>query len=253
MKRWKGDADVPRFFVAASNIFGGMAYLNASEIEHLRALRIRNGESFTVCDGAGQDYTCRLTKLTPDGAEAEIVDASPSAGEPSVFCAVFVAYAKGDKLETVVQKTVELGASEIVLFPSARCVSKPETLSVVHKTGRLQKIAEEAAKQSGRGKIPWVTAVQSFENAVQSAANSDLPLFLYESEKRNSLKETLDSAAGFRTVSIMTGPEGGFEPEEAAFAIENGMHSVSVGPRILRCETAPLAALAAVMYHTGNM
>ncbi|SHH91986.1 16S rRNA (uracil1498-N3)-methyltransferase [Sporobacter termitidis DSM 10068] len=244
---------MPRFFIAASNIFGGVAYLSAKEIEHLRALRIRHGESFTVCDGAGQDYTCRLTRLNDDGAEAEVVDIAPSAGEPSVFCAVYTAYSKGDKLETVVQKSVELGATELVLFPSARCVSKPETLSVLHKTSRLQKIAEEAAKQSGRGKIPWVTAVHSFENAVLSASKNELPLFLYESEKQQSLKDVLDGSAGVKTVSIMTGPEGGFEPEEAAFAAENGMKSVSVGPRILRCETAPVAALAAVMYHTGNL
>lgn len=249
----KGDADVPRFFVAASNIFGGIAYLNAKEIDHLRALRIRHGESFTVCDGDGQDYTCRLTKLTPDGAEAEIVDIGPSKGEPSVFCAVYTAYAKGDRLETAIQKSVELGASEIVLFPSARCVSKPEHLSVIHKTGRLQKVAEEAAKQSGRGKIPWVTAVSSFENAVQSASKNEMPLFLYECEKHNSLKDILTGHTGFKTVSIMTGPEGGFEPEEASYAVQNGMHSVSIGPRILRCETAPIAALTAVMYHTGNM
>lgn len=244
---------MPRFFVAASNIFGGVAYLNAKEIEHIKALRIRHGESFTVCDGGGKDYTCRLTKLTPDGAEAEIVDVAPSMGEPSIFCAAYIAFAKGDRLDTAVQKSVELGASEIVLFPSARCVSRPEGLSVVHKINRLQKIAEEAAKQSDRGKIPWVTAVSSYENAVQSAVKSDLPLFLYECEKQSSLKEVLDNNAGFKTVSIMTGPEGGFEPEEAAYAAENGMHSVSIGPRVLRCETAPLAALAAVMYHTGNM
>ncbi len=243
---------MPRFFVAASNIFGGVAYLNVKEIEHLRALRIRHGESFTVCDSAGKDYTCILTKISDSGAEAEITSIALSAGEPSVFCAVYIAYAKGDKLELVVQKSVELGASEIVLYPSARCVSKPETLSVVHKTGRLQKIAEEAAKQSGRGKIPWVTAVQSFENAVLSASKNDLPLFLYECEKVRSIKDVLVSCEYPKTVSIMTGPEGGFEPEEALFAIQNGMRSVSLGPRILRCETAPLAALSAIMYHTGN-
>ena len=242
-----------RFFVAASNIFGGVAYLSAGETGHLRALRIRSGESFTICDGAGKDYTCRLTKVGDEGAEAEIVEIAPSFGEPSVFCAVYAAYSKGDKLETVIQKGVELGASEFVLFPSARCVSKPETLAVIHKTGRLQKIAEEAAKQSGRGKIPWVTAVQSFENAVLAAAKNEMPLFLYESEKNRSLKDVLSGRGEFKTAAVMTGPEGGFEPEEAAFAAENGMHSVSVGPRILRCETAPLTALTAVMYHTGNL
>ena len=242
-----------RFFIAASNIFGGVAYLNAKDSDHLRALRIRSGESFTVCDGAGKDYVCRLTKLGGDGAEAEIVDIARSAGEPSVFCAVYAAFSKGDKLETVVQKAVELGASELVVFPSDRCVSKPETLSVIHKTGRLQKIAEEAAKQSGRGKIPWVTAASTFENAVEAASKSDLPLFLYECERERSMKAVLESAGDYKTVSIMTGPEGGFAPEEASFAIESGMRTVSVGPRILRCETAPIAALAAVMYASGNM
>jgi 16S rRNA (uracil1498-N3)-methyltransferase len=245
--------NVPRFFVAASNIFGGIAYLNAKELEHLRALRIRHGERFTVCDGAGQDYTCKLTKLTDEGAQAEVVEITPSRGEPSVECAVFTAFAKGDKLETVVQKSIELGASEIVVFPSDRCVSKPEGLSVLTKTGRLQKIAEEAAKQSGRGRIPQVSVTPSFQHAVHKAAKAELPLFLYESEKNLSIKEALEASGCPKTISIMTGPEGGFEPEEAAFAIENGMRSVSLGPRILRCETAPIAALSAVMFYTNNL
>jgi 16S rRNA (uracil1498-N3)-methyltransferase len=244
---------MPRFFVTASNIFGGVAYINGKDTEHFRALRIRQGERFVVCDGAGKDYSCQLTTLTDDGAEAEILDVSPSSGEPDVECMVYAAFAKGDKLETVVQKAVELGAAGIVLFPSARCVSKPEALSMVKKTGRLQKIAEEAAKQSGRGRIPKVTSMPTFEHAVKAAALSDLPLFFYEDEKKLGLKTALDESGQPKTVSIVTGPEGGFEPGEAAIAAESGMKTVSMGPRILRCETAPIAALSAVMLHTGNM
>lgn len=244
---------MPRFFVTASNIFGGAAYLNARETEHLRALRIRRGESFTVCDGNGTDYVCRLTELTDDGAEAEIVDITPTVSEPTVACAAYIAFAKGDRLETAVQKSVELGASEIALFPSARCVSKPEGLSVIHKTGRLQKIAEEAAKQSGRGKIPRVVVSPSFERMIFQAQKADLPLFFYEEETARHLKDALETSPEAKTISIVTGPEGGFDPEEAAFAAENGMISVSLGPRILRCETAPIAALSAIMYHTGNL
>lgn len=243
---------MPRFFIATSNIFGGVAYLNAKEIEHLRALRIRHGESFTLCDGDGRDYTCKLVKVTPEGAEAEIIEVLPTVSEPTVTCTVYVAFAKGDKLETVVQKSVELGATGIVIYPSARCVSKPEGLSVLHKTGRLQKIAEEAAKQSGRGLIPIVATEPAFHHAVFAARKADLPLFLYEGETALHLKDALNSKTDIKSVSVMTGPEGGFDPEEAAFAAENGMLSVSLGPRILRCETAPLAALSAVMYHTGN-
>jgi 16S rRNA (uracil1498-N3)-methyltransferase len=244
---------MPRFFVAASNIFGGVAYINGKDTEHFRALRIRQGESFVVCDGAGKDYNCKLTSLTDEGAEAEIINVVPSRGEPDVECTVFAAFAKGDKLETVVQKSVELGAAGIVLFPSARCVSRPEALSQVKKTARYQKIAEEAAKQSGRGRIPKVTSEPTYEQAMKAAAMSDLPLFFYEDEKHLGLKTVLDDRSKPKTISIVTGPEGGFEPEEASFAAECGMKLVSLGPRILRCETAPIAALSAIMLHTGNM
>ena len=244
---------MPRFFVTASNIFGGAAFLDAKETEHLRALRIRKGESFTVCDGAGTDYTCRLKELKADGAEVEIVEKTQTASEPTIECTVYVAFAKGDRLETAVQKSVELGASEIVLYPSARCVSKPEGLSVLKKTGRLQKIAEEAAKQSGRGKIPRVVVSPSFDKMIFQAVKADLPLFFYEDEAERHLSDALEAHLEIKTISIVTGPEGGFDPEEAAFAKDTGMISVSLGPRILRCETAPIAALSAIMYHTGNL
>lgn len=242
-----------RFFVAATNIFGGIACLSAKEAQHIRALRIRRGEHFTVCDGQGTDYICRLRSLSESGAEAEIIAAEPSRGEPTVEVTVFAAFSKGDKLETTVQKSVELGASSIVVFPSARCVSRPSAASAVTKTARLQRIAEEAAKQSGRGKVPGVTTLPSFEQAVQSAAGHDLALFLYENEKESDIRSILRAAQGFRTLAIMAGPEGGFTPEEAEYAASQGMRKTGLGPRILRCETAPIAALAAVMYESDNM
>jgi 16S rRNA (uracil1498-N3)-methyltransferase len=217
---------MPRFFVAASNIFGGVAYINGKDTEHFRALRIRQGERFVVCDGAGKDYNCKLTSLTDEGAEAEIIDIVPSQGEPDVECTVFAAFAKGDKLETVIQKSVELGAAGVVLFPSARCVSKPDSLLMIKKTARYQKIAEEAAKQSGRGRIPKVTCEPTFEQAMKAAALADLPLFFYEDEKKLGLKTVLDDNGKPMTVSIVTGPEGGFEPEEASFAAECGMKKI---------------------------
>ncbi|HHT16555.1 MAG TPA: 16S rRNA (uracil(1498)-N(3))-methyltransferase [Papillibacter sp.] len=242
-----------RFFVAATNIFGGVACLSTKEAQHLRVLRIRRGEHFTVCDGQGTDYICRLRSIDEGGAEAEIVSTKPSNGEPTVDVAVYAAFSKGDKLETLVQKSVEMGASRIVVFPSARCVSRPSAASSITKTARLQKIAEEAAKQSGRGKVPGVTVSPSFEQAVKSAAACDVGLFLYECEKDNDIRSVLRSRADYKTLAIMSGPEGGFAPEEADYAAEQGMLKTGLGPRILRCETAPIAALAAVMYETDNM
>lgn len=242
-----------RFFVAASNIFGGIAYLNGEDLDHIKALRIRDGEMFTVCDGEGTDYSCVLSKVDRDTAEVQILDKAPSKGEPTVNCTVYMAYAKGDKIEHVVQKAVELGASEIVLFPSKRCVSRPEGAAIIKKTARYSKIAEEAAKQCGRGRIPTVTTAPNYKTAIELASKADMPLFCYEDEKELSIRTCLEASPDMKTVSIVTGPEGGFEPEEAALAIDMGMKCVTMGTRILRCETAPLCALTAVMYSTGNL
>ena len=194
-----------------------------------------------------------ISKVDKDGAEVQILDKVPSKGEPSVQCTVYIAYAKGDKIEHVVQKAVELGAADIVLFPSKRCVSRPEGAALIKKTARYSKIAEEAAKQSGRGRIPTVTTAPSYKAAIELAAKADIPLFCYEDERELTLKACIESKPDVKTVSVVTGPEGGFDPEEAAFAAESGMKCVTMGPRILRCETAPLCALTAVMYATGNL
>lgn len=243
-----------RFFITASNVFGGMAYLSKEDADHIKVLRIRKGETFTVCDGAGTDYTCRLSDSgEEDGCGVEIVDKAPSPGEPSIKCSIFAAFSKGDKMETVIQKCVELGASEIIVFPSKRCVSRPEGAALIRKTDRWQKIAKEAAKQSERGIIPPVTVMPTYEAAVKKAAEADLALFCYEDEKAFGLKTALEQSGSIKSVSIFTGPEGGFEPSEAALAVQHGMKSVTLGPRILRCETAPMCALSAVMLFTDNM
>lgn len=242
-----------RFFIAASNIFGGIAYLDHEEAEHIKVLRIKDGETFTVCDGNGTDYVCRLGGKEDGNLTAQIVEARPSAGEPDVFCSVFAAFPKGDKAETIIQKAVELGASEIIFFPSSRCVSRPDDKSLVKKVSRWQKIALEAAKQSGRGKVPEVSVLPSFSQAISAAGNHELSLFLYEGEKNLSLKTAVENAGKVRTISVFTGPEGGFSEDEVSAAINSGMKCVTLGPRILRCETAPVSALTAVMLLTGNL
>ena len=242
---------MPRFFIAASNVMGGVAYLDAKTVEHLKVLRIRRGERFTVCDGEGTDYVCRISPRG-DGS-AEILETHPTCGEPAVDVTIFAAFAKGDRTDTVVQKCVELGAKEIIFFPSARCVARPDGAALMKKQNRWQTIALEAAKQSERGVVPQVRVHTAFDAAVAEAARSELPLLLYEEEHETSLRAALESHPQARSISLFSGPEGGFEPEEAAFARESGLLSVSLGARILRCETAPACALTAVMYATGNM
>ena len=239
-----------RFFAAPSSITGNMIQLSAEDAAHIRSLRLRPAELFIVCDGEGADYVCRLGGRG-GGPTAEIVEKRLSLGEPSVACDVYIALAKGDRLDYAVQKSIELGARGITLFPSERCVAVPGDMT--KKTARLQRIALETAKQCGRGRVPEVAMAESFAVAVEQAGRAELPLFLYECEEKTHLKQILDESAALSTVAIVTGPEGGFEPHEAELAKSAGMRTVTLGPRILRCETAPAAALAAVMYHTGNL
>ena len=248
-----------RFFADKSAISNGKIQLNAEDSAHIRSLRLRPSECFVVCDGEGVDYLCRLggnaqctmhNARSASGSFAEIVDSRPSRGEPTVACSVYIALAKGDRLDYAVQKSVELGAFEIIMYPSERCVSLPADIS--KKAARLQRISLETAKQCGRGRVPEITVVDSFEKAVLRATRTDVPLFFYECEENRRLKEALAGGTALSTFSIMTGPEGGFEQIEAEYAESAGMRIATLGSRILRCETAPIAALAAIMFHTGN-
>jgi 16S rRNA (uracil1498-N3)-methyltransferase len=246
---------MPRFFVAASNLFGGAAVIRGEDVRHIRALRIRRGEVFTICDGSGRDFTCRLGDKTDGGYAFEILSESPSITEPTVEVSVFLGLPKQlERLEFAVQKCVELGAAELIVFTSSRTVAKTDAAGLVKKLLRLNKISEEAAKQSGRGKIPGVRAVTSFEAAIREAAAAELPLFFYEEAPRGyGVSAAVQTKPEAATFSVVTGPEGGFSPEEAALAESAGLLTVSLGPRILRCETAPMAALAALLLLTGNL
>ncbi|NLL38589.1 MAG: 16S rRNA (uracil(1498)-N(3))-methyltransferase [Clostridiales bacterium] len=242
-----------RFFVTRDSIHDGFIVLSGRNTEHFRVLRIRQGETVEVSDGEGTDYICIAGELIGREVRLNIVEKRASEREPSVICTVYAAFPKGDKAETIVQKSVELGANAIVFFPSRRCVSRLNGAAAVKKRDRWQIIAEEAAKQSGRGIIPRVDVLNKFDLAVEKAAGAELPLFLYEGETSTSIKKPLfERGESVKTVSIMTGSEGGFEPHEAQKAKDAGMLSVSIGKRILRCETAPLAALSAVMLCTNN-
>jgi 16S rRNA (uracil1498-N3)-methyltransferase len=226
---------------------------NAGEIAHITALRLRPGETFTLCDGARTDYLCRLVSAAKDAVNAEIIEVLPSKGESALEITVYLALAKGERLEYAVQKCVELGASAFVLFPSERVVARSEGKSLENRLARLGAISRSAAEQSGRGIIPKITS-KSFEDAIITAARADLPLFPYEDERETTLGSVLRDAnfANIHTCSIVTGAEGGFTPEEAAFAVSSGMCSVSLGARILRCDTAPIAALASLQLIIDN-
>lgn len=235
-----------RFFVSPQELEGDCLTLTGENEQHKKVLRLRDGEQVLVCDGQGRECLCRIQG---DGLIVE--QRRQSETEARIQVSVYMAFPKGDKLEHVIQKATELGASEIVAFPSARCVSRPDSKSLKKKLERWQKIALSAAEQSGRGKIPQVVVLDSWQEALERGARADKALLFYENERAVTLKMAL-SEGEYETVSLLTGPEGGLAETEVAQAKAAGFQICTLGRRILRCETAPLCALSAVMYDAGE-
>lgn len=242
---------MPRFFVPKQEIGSSFLVLTGENAAHAKVLRLKNGDDVTICDGEGTDYICTVSDVANGQISLVVHSADPSQSEPKVACSVYMAFAKADKFEHVIQKATELGAAELVCFPSVRCVSRPDKKSLVKKLDRWQKIAASAAEQSRRGRIPQVIALPSYSSALKRAAEADLAVCFYENEEQLTFRAAIE-AAPFRTASILTGPEGGFESEEVRQAAEAGLKICTLGSRILRCETAPLCALSALMYATGE-
>ena len=240
-----------RFFVEPAQMQPDFMVLTGENAAHAKVLRLKCGEEVLVCDGEGREALCTVSDVSPGQIGLVVKNTQASVSEAAVKASVYMAFSKGDKLEHVIQKATELGAYEIVAFPSSRCVSRPDEKSLAKKLERWQKIAASAAEQSGRGVIPQVLALSSYKEALQRAAQADLPILFYENEQATTLRMALEEK-NFQTVSLLTGPEGGLEEKEVAQAAEAGLKVCTLGKRILRCETAPLCALSAVMYATGE-
>jgi 16S rRNA (uracil1498-N3)-methyltransferase len=209
------------------------------------------GEQVLVCDGEGSEAVCTVSDVAAGQIGLEVNTRRESQTEAAVRVSVYLAFPKADKLEHVIQKATELGAYEIVAFPSGRCVSRPDDKSLKKKVERWQKIAVSAAEQCGRGRIPKVLVLGSYAEALKRAGESEMAILFYENEKATTLRMALESG-NYKTVSILSGPEGGLEDREVEQAKAAGLRICTLGSRILRCETAPLCALSAIMYAAGE-
>ena len=241
---------MPRFFT--NELDENNIVLTGSDANHIgRSLRMRVGEEVTVCCN-GIDHHCTIRSITPDEVYLDLVDKQICAAEPDIEVTLFQAVPKLDKLEYIIQKSVELGVSRIVPVLTRRCVSRPDEKDFTKKKlPRLNKIAEGAAKQSGRGIIPEVTPMVSLKVSLEMMKQLDRNILLYEEEGGVSFGEVkLDGA---KTVGLFIGSEGGFDREEAEAAVNIGASQVWLGKRILRCETAPITALSILMFLTNNM
>lgn len=246
---------MPRFFLSASNIRDGYVTVTGDDAVHIsRSLRMRAGEHITVCDMQKIEYDCELCEFTADTVVARIVSQKTSDTEPPYILRLFQALPKSDKLDTVIQKSVESGASEIIPFESERCVVRPDSdpKKEAKKLERRSRIALEAAKQCGRGCIPAVRTALKYRDMLSEAVKSELCLFFYEGDGTVPLREFLETE--YRdgripeSVSVIIGSEGGFSLAEVGLAKEAGAVLCGLGKRILRCETAPGFALACLAY-----
>jgi len=240
-----------RFFVTNQEVLCDNPILTGENAAHAKVLRLKAGEQLILCDGEGTECLC--TVESTDGLQylLRVLERNASSAEAAVQVRVYVAFPKSDKLEHIIQKATELGAYEIVVFPSARCISRPDDKSLPKKLERWKKIAASAAEQSGRGYIPDITVLPGYGAALQHAAQADLALLFYENERSTTLHMALQSKP-WSSVSILTGPEGGLEASEVIQAEQAGLKVCTLGKRILRCETAPLCALSAIMYAAGE-
>lgn len=242
---------MPRIFVESEP--QERLFLSGEDGRHVAAsLRMRPGERLTLCAGTGRDFLCVVESVEKDGAALRVEEIVPSRGEPQTRVVVCQCWPKGDRLETVVQKSVELGAAAIWPLESSRCVARPQGKAVEKKLARLRKIAKEAAQQSERGIVPPILAPAGLGEAMETAAAQGSILFFYE-KGSGSLRQALERLPREKKLFVFIGPEGGFSPEEAGFAESLGAQGLSLGPRILRTETAPLAALSAIFFQRGEM
>lgn len=239
---------MPRFFepsISKENII-----LSVENSRHItKSLRMKPGDVITLSDANGIDCEAELVSVG-ERVHARVLELRKNTSEPSIEVTLYQALPKVGKFETIVQKSVELGVSRIVPMLTSRCVSRPDQKAMQRKIERYQKICSEAAKQSGRGKIPEIGQLMEYTDVLDVMGSYDCCLFFYEEggkEIGSLLPETV------KTVAIVIGSEGGFSQEEVQAAQEKGACIATLGPRILRCETAPITALSILMYLTKNL
>ena len=239
-------AFVPRIYLAGASS-GTHTIVDESDVNHIKnVLRIPVGGGITVCDGHGTSYSGKIVEYSPYGIVAELGAGKHDESEFPFSVTVYQCYPKGEKAETVVQKAVELGATEIVFVMSERCVARPDEKSMQKKLSRLQKIADSAASQCGRGVLPKVSGLISYAQACAQASNSDCAFLCYEGDGTSPLRGILELSPHAKSYSFLIGPEGGISPEEVELAQNNGLMLAGLGKRILRTETAALFVLSAM-------
>lgn len=246
---------MPKFFVNKEFIYNNRAEICGGDVSHIaKVLRLPVGSRITLCDGEGTDYEADITEIKKDLILLDIVSEHPCDTEPKAEVTLFQGIPKATKMEYIIQKCTELGVMSIVPLMTKRTVVKLENAQAEKKKiDRWNKIASEAVKQCGRGRIPKVSEVSEIKDICAMANSFDLLLVAYEEETEVSLKSVLKSNSDAKKIGIIIGPEGGLERGEVERLTESGAKSVTLGKRILRTETAGHTVLTAVLYELGEL
>lgn len=236
-----------KFFVSNNLIKDDRVFIDGENVNHIiNSLRCKIGEEIEISTGDGFDYLCKIEEISKDLVIAKIIDCFGNESEPNVKITLYQGLPKAEKMELIIQKSIELGIDEIVPINTDRTIVKLAGKEE-KKLARWNKIAEAAAKQSRRGKVPKVRSVINFSQAIQQASQNNLNIIPYEKEEKNSIKNIIKGFDG-ESIGIFIGPEGGFSEKEIEIAIKNNIKPITLGKRILRTETAGFITTAILLY-----
>ncbi len=250
---------MPKFFVKSEQIKDNKIIIMGEDVNHIKnVLRLNVDDDIQVCNLDTQiNYTCGITKINNEVIECNIFNQIESNAEPNIHINVFQGIPKADKMELIIQKSVELGVNEITPVEMKRCVVKTDENVKKKKIDRWQKISEVAAKQCGRDTIPKINNITNVKNICNLVKEYDILLLAYENEQVNSLKNELaiikKQTNKKLKIGIIIGPEGGIDNEEVKLLKENGAKSVTLGKRILRTETVAFVLTSLIMYELGDL
>lgn len=250
LKEEAGRGDIVAWFFTDDAVSLNKITLTGEQAQHIiKSLRMKPGEEITVCDKNRVQHNGVISGIDNRSVEIDIIKSFPCENEPSVAVTLFPALTKGDKMDLVIQKAVELGAHNIVPVITERCISRPDKNAQIKKQQRWQKIATGAAQQSRRGIIPQVANVLTLKQAAEALDSYDKTIVFYEGGGKSTgeLIEKKD-----KNIAVFIGSEGGFAPQEIELLEKAGARCATLGRRILRAETAPIAAMSILMYITGN-
>lgn len=244
-----------KFFVNAEDVYENEIHIKGTDVNHIKnVLRLPVGKEILINNRQGKDYKCIIKLIDTDLVTADIIDELEETTEPAVRTFLFQSLIKGEKMEFVIQKAIEIGVTAIIPIITERCIVKLESdKKTKNKCERWQKIAESAAKQSKRGIVPEIMWPMTFKEALQYAKEHlEVSCIPFENEHAHHIKAYLRNCKA-ESIGIFIGPEGGFTDEEIHLASDWDVSSITLGKRILRSETAGLVTLANIMYEMGEI